>query len=293
MKFSEYQKKAAETDRTGVDPERASLVSVLGLSGEAGTLAASLKKFLREGPNYKFYREHVAEELGDILWYVATLASKQRLSLDQVAHRNLRKIRSRWSPEAAGERVFRFLDEGYPKKEQLPRRFKVLFRERRTRTGAKLFLSRNGRGCGDPLTDNSYFEDGYRFHDVFHLAYAAVLGWSPVTRKLLGCKRRSSPRVDEVEDGGRATVIEEGISAFVFDYAKAHNFLDGITEIDFDLLKLVKSLTSNLEVRRASWRDWELAILEGYRIFRIINRVRGGYVVADLFDRKLEFERFH
>ncbi|MGW7530630.1 hypothetical protein ACWGJ5_46485, partial [Streptomyces sp. NPDC054783] len=31
-------------------------------------------------------------------------------------------------------------------------------------------------------------EDDYRFHDAFHLAHAAVLGWSPVSRFLLGCK---------------------------------------------------------------------------------------------------------
>jgi hypothetical protein len=52
--------------------------------------------------------------------------------------------------------------------------------------------------------------------DVFHLAYAAVLGWSPVTRKLLDRKRRSNPQVDLAEDGGRAIVIEEGIAAMAF-----------------------------------------------------------------------------
>ena len=39
---------------------------------------------------------------------------------------------------------------------------------------------------------NNRRDDGYRFHDVVHLAYAAILGWSPVTRALLDCKRRSS-----------------------------------------------------------------------------------------------------
>ena len=42
-----------------------------------------------------------------------------------------------------------------------------------------------------------------RFHDIFHLSYAAILGWSPTVRALLRCKRKSDPRVDEVEDGGK------------------------------------------------------------------------------------------
>ena len=43
----------------------------------------------------------------------------------------------------------------------------------------------DGEPFGAELMDNSYLPDGYRFHDVFHFAYAAMLGWSPVTRRLL------------------------------------------------------------------------------------------------------------
>ena len=35
---------------------------------------------------------------------------------------------------------------------------------------------------GAALTDNAYQDDGYRFHDVFHIAFTAILGWSPVLR---------------------------------------------------------------------------------------------------------------
>ena len=45
---------------------------------------------------------------------------------------------------------------------------------------------------------NAYVADGYRFHDVFHLACAAVLCWSPVTRRNLGRKRRTDPLIGEV-----------------------------------------------------------------------------------------------
>jgi len=62
-----------------------------------------------------------------------------------------------------------------------------------------IIVTRGRKQCGDPLTDNAFDDDRYRFPDVFHLAFAAVLRWSPVTRRLLGYKRRSQPKIDEVE----------------------------------------------------------------------------------------------
>ena len=62
----------------------------------------------------------------------------------------------------------------------------------------------DGKFIGDSLSDNAYVDDGYRFHDVMHLAHMAVLGWSPVMRNLLKLKRKSQPTIDEVEDGARA-----------------------------------------------------------------------------------------
>ena len=106
---------------------------------------------------------------------------------------------------------------------------------RRPSTGSPkvLLYGPDGVKLGDPLTDNAYDDDGYRFHDVFHLAYAAMLGWSPITRFFFKAKRESDPRVREVEDGGRATVIEEAISAFVFDYARNERFLEGVRAYRF------------------------------------------------------------
>ena len=105
----------------------------------------------------------------------------------------------------------------------------MTFREETVEGRPKVFLyGPDGVKLGDPLTDNAYDDDGYRFHDVFHLAYASMLGWSPITRFFFKAKRESDPRVREVEDGGRATVIEEAISAFVFDYARNERFLEGV-----------------------------------------------------------------
>ena len=73
-----------------------------------------------------------------------------------------------------------------------------------------------GRSIGNDVDVNSYDPDGYRWHDAFHLANLTILGGSPVMRAPLKRKRRSNPSVDNVEDGGRAIPVEEGISALIF-----------------------------------------------------------------------------
>lgn len=135
---------------------------------------------------------------------------------------------------------------------------------------------------GDPLTDNAYTPDGYRFHDVFHLTCAAVLGWSPVVRKLLGRKRRSQPEFDEIEDGGRAIATEEGISALVFAYARDHNWLEGVSSVDYDILKAIRIMTSSLESAVCTTGEWERAILAAYGIWKQLQQNQGGKVALDL-----------
>lgn len=290
LSFSRYQARARRTDQTGNDQVEGQLVSVLGILGEAGDLATIFKKRLRDGDNYTIFPEQFSEELGDILWYLATLCSKLDLSLERVARENLRKTKARWRAQGNSTVSPRFRDESFPKKEQLPRQFTIEFRETKRRGGsARLTLFTKGRQCGNQLSDNAHYEDGYRYHDIFHLAYAAVLGWSPVTRTILKCKRRSNKAIDEIEDGGRARVIEESISALVFQYAEKHNFLDGVGHVDSDLLSLLTRLSANLEVSDASTGEWETAILLGYKMFRLLDRHNGGIISGDLDTRDLTF----
>jgi hypothetical protein len=70
------------------------------------------------------------------------------------------------------------------------------------------------RRMGNPVDDNSDIDDLHRYHDALHLAHMATLGWSPVIRAILGpkVKRKSDERLDRVEDGARATVVEEGLA---------------------------------------------------------------------------------
>jgi hypothetical protein len=187
-------------------------------------------------------------------------------------------------------------DAGFPEAERIPRQFVAEFREVEVKGRKKVRVFIGRRRLGQDLTDNAHEPDGYRFHDVFHLACAAVLGWSPVTRRNLklgergakakSVKRKSKPQVDEVEDGGRAIVTEEGISALVFAYASDHAFFEGVGGIDYGLLKSIRMLTANFEVSVCTTGEWEAAIRMGYSVWKEVQANDGGRVEVDL-DRRL------
>ena len=283
MKFREYQEAARQTDqRPGVNLSDLA-VHLLGMLGEAGSVATEYKKLLRDGASHTAWKARIREELGDVLWYTATLATKLGLDLDDVARANLEKTRDRWLRTSSDS-----LDVQYPEHERLPRDGQFQFVASVNETGRPTVRVRyDGDWIGDPLTDASHVDDGYRFHDVFHLGYAAVLGWSPVTRKLLGRKRRSVPEIDEAEDGGRAIVIEEGIAAMVFAYATGHNYLEGISRLDFQLLDVIKSISAPFEVGARTAADWEQAILSGFAAWRKLRENNSGTVILDAANRAL------
>lgn len=263
---------------------------MIGLSSEVGSLVRHVKKRLRDGDAHELFSAEMAEELGDVLWYVANLAEKLDLELDEIAQSNLGKIRGRW-PLHGQTLPMSIGDEHFPEHERLPRQTSVRFVESEEdgKTVVRLF-GPDGRQLGDQLTDNAYKDDGYRFHDVFHLSYAALLGWSPLTRFFFEAKRSSDPKVREVEDAGRATVIEEAISAFVFDYGRNERFLDGVSHVDFSLLTTIRRLVSRLEVRDRTAHDWERTILRSFAVWRDLYAHRGGTVHLDLLARTIDFE---
>ncbi|GIH89890.1 nucleoside triphosphate pyrophosphohydrolase family protein [Planobispora siamensis] len=290
MDFTRYQQAAIKTlqpSAPGVDPV---LVPLLGLAGEVGSLATAYKKHLRDGLGLASGKQYLREELGDVLWYVAALAHRFDLDLEDIAAASLVKINDRWRATPQADRIV--FDEAFPEAERLPRQTTLIFtlqqRERDGRTVA--VLTRDGIPCGDPLTDASHIDDDYRFHDVFHLAHATVLGWSPVTRFLLGCKRKSDPRTDEAEDGGRAIAIEEGISALVFSYAARHGYFANVHHIDHELLKTIAAMTSHLEVSVLRAADWEQAIMTGYAAWRQLRANGGGTLHIDLDQQTLIVE---
>lgn len=92
-----------------------------------------------------------------------------------------------------------------------------------------------------------------------------------------------------MEDGGRASVIEEGVAALAFDYARRHRFLDGVAALDFQLLRTIKDMTSHLEVRQCTTGEWEQAILQGFEVWRAVLDARGGRIAVDLDARRISF----
>lgn len=289
MNFREYQQAALETDQAPGTGEKSLAIPLFGLAGEAGSLLTEYKKLLRDGPAYRLFDERIAEEIGDILWYLANIASKAGLDLQEVAASNLHKVRSRWQQPDKSATGPTFLDDGFAEAEQLPRRFDMSISEDKTQDPPRVRVSMGGQQLGATLTDNAYKDDGYRFHDVLHFSFAAVLGWSPVTRALMKRKRKSDTRIDEIEDGGRAVVIEEGIAALAFDYAKRHSFLRDVQAVDYSLLRTIKSLTEHLEVSNRSLYLWEQALLQGFAVWREIVKNDGGHVIGDLTQHSVSF----
>jgi NTP pyrophosphatase (non-canonical NTP hydrolase) len=286
MDFDDYQFKALGSDQTP-EGENSVVIPLLGLAGEVGTLVSEYKKRLRDGASHAEYKDLVAEELGDLLWYLANLASKHGLSLSGIAESNLLKVNDRWNPD---RRSFpAFFDVENVVTEQLPRRFSVVFNELVDNGRRQVEVTWNGRPFGDPLTDAAVVEDGYRFHDALHIALATYLAWSPVTRRNTGTKRKSDSTADESQDGGRAIVIEEAACAHAFAYAQRHNLLKNIEAVDFETLRTIQDLVEPFEVSVRSSIEWQIAIVEGIRLFDLLLQHGGGTLHCDLVERTIEY----
>jgi NTP pyrophosphatase (non-canonical NTP hydrolase) len=271
MDLDHYQQAAAGTDQfADKKGDEALMIPLLGIAGETGTLLAEFKKKIRDRESYEGFKERAEEELGDVLWYLADIATRLNLSLSEIASKNLHKVNERWPIPGEQDELFRQFDSDYPTGEQLPRSLIVRVSEAEKGRRAQMQTKPDGLLLGDPLTDNAYDDDGYRFHDVLHLANMAVLGWSPVMRALLNRKRKSQPQVDEVEDGARARVLEELIVAFVYSNARDRRYYAGIRHVDTEMLSTIKRILSHLEVHARTTKNWERAILQGYAAFRFL-----------------------
>lgn len=65
-----------------------------GLCGETGECMDLLKKHEHQG--HPLHRDKLIEELGDVMWYIAEAASSLNVSLEEVAKRNIDKLRKRY-----------------------------------------------------------------------------------------------------------------------------------------------------------------------------------------------------
>lgn len=374
-----YQRATALTDNfndNGLD------LPILGLFGEVGGLLSALKKKQRDQSYQQSYNEAISEEIGDVLWYFARIASRANLNLSVIAQRvfreisdwdevevhefgafgdiqrlnkesvsneefsnrviqlagrvgdlvndlhakafsanrdklaahlveifraiidaadaaeidletaaqqNLYKIFSRWPDKKNYPPLFDMNDDP---SEQLPRHIDIEVFERKRGDNTLVFQRCNGINIGDPLTDNKEDQDDYRFHDVFHYAYAAILGWSPVMRALFKLKRKSDPFKDENQDGARANLVEEGISTWIFNRAQKQDFFSDVQtgKLSYDMLKTVHQFASGYESERCPLWLWEEAILEGFKCFRYLREHRQGKLILDLESRSITIE---
>lgn len=207
------------------------------------------------------------------------------VSFSAVLRGNIAKVRGRFLKPIPDE--LPDFDAAFPEEEQLPRTFQI---EINQRPNGRSYLRWNGVFIGDPLLDNIADPDGYRFHDVFHFANAAILHWSPTFRALIKHKRKSNPKADETQDSGRAIVVEEGLSAYIFSHAKTLNFFEGQTSVSFDLLKDVRNFVRGYEVEQCPLNLWEDAIMQGYDVFRQVRQYNGGIVFGNRDERKLRYK---
>ena len=95
MDMNEYQKNAVTT---AVYPaQHKILYPALGLAGEAGEVANKVKKIMRDGTGKlpADWREQLASEIGDVLWYCAALSEDLGYTLGRIAKENEVKLASR------------------------------------------------------------------------------------------------------------------------------------------------------------------------------------------------------
>lgn len=105
MRLNEYQQLARRTSSTD-GPEKASydklINGVMGLCGEAGECIDVVKKMMFQ--QHELNADKLIEELGDVLWYCAELASGLGVSLEDVAQINVEKLKGRYPDGFDAER---------------------------------------------------------------------------------------------------------------------------------------------------------------------------------------------
>ena len=175
--------------------------------------------------------------------------------------------------------------------EELPQKFMVKFEEVQDSSFPQVKVTIDENQAGDIVDDNSYENDGYRYHDVFHYTFATLLDWSPCVRSMLKRKRKSNQDIDRIEDGARAAITEECISLMIFSNAKQNDFYTDVESIDNHLLQTIKNMTAPFEVKNKTAKEWEKAILKSYEMFRLLNLNKGGIVHFDAQNKSVEYKK--
>ena len=94
MELNKYQEVALRTHNTDSNITEALTNYALGLTGESGEVADIIKKHIFHG--HELNKDEIVKELGDVLWYLSSLASMCNVTLDEVAGHNLNKLGNRY-----------------------------------------------------------------------------------------------------------------------------------------------------------------------------------------------------
>ena len=94
MNANDYQRDAMRTANTDLEPPMILAVAGLGLTGEAGEVADIIKKHVGHGRPLD--QSRLADELGDVLWYVARICHSLECPMSVIMERNIAKLRARW-----------------------------------------------------------------------------------------------------------------------------------------------------------------------------------------------------
>ena len=243
-----------------------------------------IRNFLSNGTcgTDNFIEERIRCVVNDI----NAIARCHDFDISSIADKNLKKTQSLFGGDISTPA--RQFDKECEPYEMMPRKFEIKFIE----TGkGKPIMQMNGMNLGARLTDNSYKDDGYKYHDVFHLANVATLGWSPVFRSMLNRKRKDNAETDEVEDGARAAIVEELIVNLIFRYAENNDFLEQSEDVDVGVVKQIISLAKDIEVSKAKAWEWKHCIVQGSRAFRKIQKATDRTLIIDSDQRSITLKQ--
>ena len=100
--FSEYQRQAMRTANRQLHRDEMLLNAVMGMCGEAGEAIDLMKKHLAQGADLDIDR--LVKEVGDCLWYIAEFAEASGVPLEEIAQRNIAKLKARYPEGFDAER---------------------------------------------------------------------------------------------------------------------------------------------------------------------------------------------
>lgn len=94
MTANEYQVLAMKTLNKDLDEREVLINGVMGLCGESGEVIDIVKKHISQG--HPLNKDKIVEELGDVLWYIAELATILNVTIEDIMKYNINKLSQRY-----------------------------------------------------------------------------------------------------------------------------------------------------------------------------------------------------